>query len=1007
MNQKTPTLPAALRGDPPGDTIRAEDVGLYSTLAAEREGPPGKTIRAEDFGRQPTITAERARQSLGLDGAPQGEPVEPGYKLMAEIGRGGMGVVYKARQPVFQREIALKTSLQEKDGSFVSEAVVTAHLEHPNIIPVYDLTTTGDNRRAALAMKLIRGKSWDDLLDPNKPSPQGPLTIDDHLGIFLSLCNAIAFAHSKSIVHCDIKPENVLVGEFGEVLAVDWGLAVDFSDPPNADLIAPHRSTLTGPCGTPSFMAPEQAHCNIKLIGPATDVYLLGATLFLIFTGRPRHKGGTALHTMLMAAHNAPPDFTPEDDVPEEMRDICRRATATDPADRYPSVAALREAVRDFMSHRESLLIMREAEKILNQCLSPVYEDLKKRQFEQMYDEFAQAVAGFRQAQLLWSGNELAIGGELKARRSFAESALKSGDLGMARAQIDALPAQDPERLRLLGQLQVEQRARARSRRMMMLLRVSILVALVIITGGALISYTVISQEKRAVDRLRVTAEHRLDNILRLADTQRLTQLNTEADALWPALPETVPRLKIWMEEASELLHRTPAHRAFRDTLRAKGVPDEAAPHGVTFERPDAQWEYDMIAQLVLDMESLQKDRVPDMRDRLAFASTIQARSIEDHEDRWAEAVEAIAASPKYGGLKITPQLGLVPLGADADSGLWEFAHLQSGAIPSRDEGGRLILTEDMAIVLVLLPGGSFDMGARPTPAEEPKPAKDDKRRKKDKKPRKGRALPDADSPDVDPKASASTKKDKKPRKRGDLPDPVGPNVDPRASISEGPVHNITLDPFFFSKYEMTQGQWERFVRDNPSTYAPGKEVGGNKVSALHPVEMVLWTRAFATLTRLDLTLPTEAQWEYAARAGTTTVYWTGDDFESLQGAINIADSYCKQNGGPGSWGYELWLNDGHVVHAPVGTYRANPFGLHDVAGNVWEWCMDGYGLYSLDTDPGTGLRRSPKDAPKVFRGGGFRASTVHARAADRYSLYGKDYQGYDIGIRPARLLQP
>ncbi len=94
------------------------------------------------------------------------------------------------------------------------------------------------------------------------------------------------------------------------------------------------------------------------------------------------------------------------------------------------------------------------------------------------------------------------------------------------------------------------------------------------------------------------------------------------------------------------------------------------------------------------------------------------------------------------------------------------------------------------------------------------------------------------------------------------------------------------------------------------------------------------------------------------------------------------------------------------MVHAPVGRYRPNRFGLHDVVGNVWEWCIDRYGPYTLDVVPGTSERKSPDDQPRVFRGGGFRASAVHSRSADRYSLYAPDYRGYDIGLRPARRLE-
>ena len=111
-------------------------------------------------------------------------------------------------------------------------------------------------------------------------------------------------------------------------------------------------------------------------------------------------------------------------------------------------------------------------------------------------------------------------------------------------------------------------------------------------------------------------------------------------------------------------------------------------------------------------------------------------------------------------------------------------------------------------------------------------------------------------------------------------------------------------------------------------------------------------------------------------------VFWTGNTVSSLKGTLNIADMGGRRLGSPESWRFESTLDDGHMVHAPVGSFTANPFGLHDMLGNVWEWCSDRFGEYTLPTEPGTGKRLAPEDAPNLFRGGGFRASSVHVRSA-------------------------
>jgi formylglycine-generating enzyme required for sulfatase activity len=290
-------------------------------------------------------------------------------------------------------------------------------------------------------------------------------------------------------------------------------------------------------------------------------------------------------------------------------------------------------------------------------------------------------------------------------------------------------------------------------------------------------------------------------------------------------------------------------------------------------------------------------------------------------------------------------QVGLVPIGTDPQSGLWELWHVLSGAEPRRGDDGRLALTEESGLVLVLVPGGRFWMGAQ--------------RR-----------------------------------------DPAGRNWDPDAERDEGPVREVELEPFLLAKHEMTQAQWLRVAGENPSTYPAGRP---GVASLLHPVETVTWHECSELLARLGLVLPTEAQWEYAARAGTSTPWTSGVEASSLRGVANVSDRFLEMFNHTPSL-YEPWI-DGWAVHAPVASFAPNAFGLHHVHGNVFEWCRDAYSSDALELDRGDGLRRVPGPTPeRVSRGGGWFATAWFARSSYRRQYDAESHLPF-LGVRPAAAL--
>jgi len=203
-----------------------------------------------------------------------------------------------------------------------------------------------------------------------------------------------------------------------------------------------------------------------------------------------------------------------------------------------------------------------------------------------------------------------------------------------------------------------------------------------------------------------------------------------------------------------------------------------------------------------------------------------------------------------------------------------------------------------------------------------------------------------------------------------------------------------------------TQAQWERVMGTTPSgSVMGGGTLGGHDIGPRNPVEQVSWNDCARAARRLDLALPTEAQWEYAARGGTTTPFRTGTTIGSLQGAASVADQAAAR--AIPSWSIDDELDDGHVVHAPVSSFRPNAFGLHDVHGNVAEWCADRYTTYYRIPEPGTGLRRGrgATGRDRVLRGGAFSGLAGHAGSGAR-GAHPEALPNRYAGLRPARALE-
>ncbi len=956
--------------------------GGDAKLALMRRGGLDRSVH---LAADPKLT--RALTGLGAKAKAPLRPLPPDrYAAFETVGEGGMGVVYLALDTELNRRVALKmvkpspqaphTSPVEAKADateafenlktrFLQEAWVTGGLEHPGIVPVYEL---GQNAAGVpyYTMRYVRGQR----------TLAHAIREGHGIGLlepFLKLCDTVRYAHSRDVIHRDLKPANVALGEFGEVVLLDWGLAKmagkeDLTGTVWQRKISEFRQatdmrTVEGALGTPGYMAPEAALGLVDEVDKRSDVYSLGAILFEILTGRLPFQFTTYVEFVRQVTQqDAPPARSIDDSVPRALSDLCARALSREPSARPEGAEALANEVRAWQAQsaidREVEGLRRDAAAALD-AAEAVHGEARLRQIDR-------AVAAL--AQLERRGAE---GGPLR------------------------------ERAVALREQGILERERASGRR---LLRRVAAAALVLATvAGFVVAAAIQSKRQEAeeargetlralgdVSRERDAKAAALAEVLRLADSKKVANLLAEADRLWPVHPGRAPAMAAWIERAAAVAANRKGHEEALARVRERALPyteeqrlldhaetmaqldaareqlprmramiapamdaqarqalDErlAAVEGAvrgleekiqrraswSFDSPDDDWRNQVLGDLVAGLEKLGQTLEAVTR-RRETAEGLGERSIGAYRRAWDETIAAIALSPRYGGLEISPQLGLVPLGPDPGSGLFEFGHVGSGEMPARNaRTGKLGLSENSAIVLVLIPGGRFLMRAQS-------------------------AHPD------------------------------GPGYDPWSTDpNEGAVHGVALSPYFLAKHECTQAQWESLTGGTrPSTYRAGHVIPGlpgRAVTRRNPVEQISWEECAQWLPRWGLALPTEAQWEYACRAGTQTPWSTGVDPAGLSDAANVAGAFCKAHGGSPSWPYSEEVDDGYVLHAPVGSLRPNPFGLHDMHGNVWEWCRDMSLRYAREAvvDP---VVEGPGN--RVFRGGSWAAHAPNSRSATR-----------------------
>lgn len=797
------------------------------------------------------------------------------YDVVRVLGEGGMGIVVLADQTSpLERRVAIKILRISLTDSEKSIARFESERQVLAMMEHAHIARVFEASRSTEGL-LFFAMEYVDGVGIVEAADRYQLTIQERLRLFLDVCDAVQHAHQRGVLHRDLKPANILVERTSERCVCK---VIDFgiAKATNQRILEHTIFTERGiMLGSLPHMSPEQLDCRILETDTRSDLYSLGTILFELLVGvRAVDASGTC-----------PIEYSDfEEKILKEEVPTLTSAMKS----HWGKMATIADKRRLKVSHLQHTL-ENDLEWIVAKCVE------KER--------------ARRYPSVSFLANDL--------RRYLRDEPVSVGP---------------PSRMYRFWKFLKRDR---------LLVFGVAATALVLLLG--LFASTMIALDNRTQ---RDIAIKQRDELYSLSDSKRLERAIASADSLHPSSPEMIPAMETWLADKAALEDRFPEHWSRLQALRSQAEHRmEGRESSLRFANSRLQFQYEILKGLV---EKLEKFLDPDpavgtvanVRERIVFANQVRNESLVRFETEWIEAVRSIAdvdESPLYDGLKIEPIIGLVPVGRDPNSGLWEFAHLRSGSVPIRNVNGELVLEEKTGLTFVLLPGGTFEMGAVTADNQE--------------------------------YSSGSMFRE-----------------------GEFPVHSIRLSPFLISKFELTQAQWCRVMEENPSTFQVGELY---YVSPMQPVENVDFKMAEQASRVLGVQLPTEAQWEYAARAGSISPWIFGRTVDALDGYTNLMDITGHRSQMIMQPSFSEW-DDGFGATSPVGSYLPNTFGVYDVLGNVWEWCRDPAGSYRDPVEERTGLRIATSDKHPI-RGFSFAESDAYV---SRRPVLASEFRDR-IGLRP------